>query len=349
MKYICYAVLSFLIILLGACNNEKDAENLIISDYTGSYKNIGFSEALIRDFSPGIYREADIPADLRQLSYGRIEIGFRYNGGALTSFMPLLYYGSINKNSEDDAVEETQFHLVVEIGHYNVIPFPVENLFYTICYDRYPLYCRDTYFPVVSGEDYTFVLDKRPEGIILQLKEGNNIVNSFPSAFFADSAQLFFGDVTKQVDKNRGDSLETILMIGKGFVGFARGLHEFKGQVTGMKVYKYTPGEAETGYEIMHVKNQHFANQQIGYSMRDNLHGEGNSIRIKYDFQPYSYESGVLVPDGAVRTSGWEITVNDQLLTRRIRTEDIGFYKVYLQTVDQYDQVVNSTIQPFEF
>ena len=184
---------------------------------------------------------------------------------------------------------------------------------------------------------------------ILQLKKGDNIVNSFPSAFFSDSAQLFFKDVTGQIDKNRGDSLETILMIGKGFVGFAKGLHDFKGEVTGMKVYKYTLGEPETGYEIMHVKNQHFTDQQVEYSIRDNQRGEGNSIRVKYDFQPYSYEGGVLIPDGVVRTSDRETTINDQLLTRRIRTEDIGFYKVYLQTVDQNDQVVNATVQPFEF
>ena len=37
-----------------------------------------------------------------KMEYGRIEIDFRYNGGGLTYFAPLFYYGSINKNDSDD-------------------------------------------------------------------------------------------------------------------------------------------------------------------------------------------------------------------------------------------------------
>ncbi len=343
----CFFISLLFIILIG-CENENDDENWIISNYSGSHKNIEFSESLIQNFSPGIYTQEDIPDDLKQLTSGRIEIDFEYNGGALTSFMPILYYGSINKNNNDNAVEETQFHLVVEIGHYNVIPFPVENLFYTICYQRYPLYCRDTYVPVISGENYTFILDKRPEGIILQLKKGTEIVNSFPSAFFPDSSQLFFKDVTLQIDKNKGDSLNTVLMIGKGFAGFEKGIHDFNGLVSGVRIYKYTLSESNSGYEMRHVKNQHFEKQQVNYSINDNIYGEGNYINMRYDFWPYVYETGVLKPDGSMRSYKSKKILNNKLLTYQITSQDIGYYKIYLETLNQDNQILNSTVNPFE-
>jgi len=348
MKQEFYFFVFLLFIILIGCEKEKDDENWIISNYSGSFKNIEFGETLIQNFSPGIYREENIPDDLKQLTLGRIEIDFKYNGGALTSFMPILYFGSINKNNNDNTVEETQFHLVVEIGHYNVIPYPVENLFYTICYHRYPLYCRDTYIPVISGENYTFILDKRPEGIILQLKKGTEVVNAFPSAFFPDSSQLFFKDVTLQIDKNKGDSLNTILMIGKGFVGFDKGLHDFNGQVSGVKIYKYTLSESNTGFEMMHVKNQHFEKQQVNYSIKDNLYGEGNYINMKYDFWPYIYENGILKPNGNMQSSESKKTLNNQSLIYQITSQNIGIYKIYLETVNKDNQILNSTVKPFE-
>ena len=348
MKHKLNFFLLLLFILLIGCEKEKDEENWIISNYSGSFKNTEFSETLIQDFSPGIYSEEDIPDDLKQLTFGRMEIDFKYNGGALTSFMPILYYGSINKNNNDNAVEETQHHLVVEIGHYNVIPNPVENFFYTICYDRYPLYCRDTYIPVISGKNYTFILDKRPEGIILQLKKGTEIINSFPSAYFPDSSQLFFKDVTCKIDQIRGDSLEMIMMVGKGFVGFDKGLHDFNGQVTGIKIYKYTLSESNTGFEIVHVKNQHFENQQVSYYIKDNNHGEGNYIKMKYDFWPYIYENAIIKPNGAMQSSEPKKIVNNQSLIYNITSKNIGLYKVYLETVNSSNQILNSTVQPFE-
>ncbi|HEC45041.1 MAG TPA: hypothetical protein ENI20_19715 [Bacteroides sp.] len=343
-----YFLFFTIFIIFTGCEKEKVDENWIISNYSESFKNIEFSETLIQNFSPGIYLEEDIPDDLKQLTFGRIEIDFKYNGGALTSFMPILYYGSINKNDDDNAVEETQFHLVVEIGHYNVIPYPVENLFYTICSHRYPLYCRDTYIPVISGESYTLVLDKRPEGIILQLKKGTEIINSFPSAFFPDSSQLFFKDVTQQIDKNKGDSLKTILMIGKGFVGFDKGLHDFNGQVSGVKIYKYTLSESSTGYEMINVKNQHFENQQVNYSIKDYLYGEGNYINMKYDYWPYIYENGILKPDGNIQSSESKRILNNQSLIHQITSENIGLYKLYLETINEDNQILNSTDKPFE-
>ncbi len=348
MKKIFGFFLFLVFIIFVGCEKEMNDENWIINNYTGSYINIDYSETLIQSFAPGIYKDQDIPDELKRLSFGRIEIDFNCRGGASSCFMPLLYFGSINKNESDNAIEETQFHLVVEIGHYNVIPNPVENLFYTICYDRYPLYCRDTYIPIISGEDYTIILDKRPEGIILQLKQGKEIINSFPSAYFPDSSQLFFKDVTGQIDKIKGDSLETIFMVGKGFVGFDKGIHDFNGQVSDVKIYKYTLAESNTGYEMTHVKNQHFEGQQINYYLKDNVYGEDNYINIKYDFWPYTFENGILKSNGKIQSSESKRILNNQPLTYQITSENIGLYKVYLETVDIDNQILNSTIRPFE-
>lgn len=348
MKYVYSSFLFIVCLFILCCEKESTKINWIVSDYKGSFKNVDYSETLIREFSPGIYRDQDIPDELKQLSLGRIEISFVYNGGALSSFMPILYYGSVNKNDSDNINEKTQFHLVVEIGHYNVIPNPVENLFYTVCYDRYPVYCRDTYIPMIAGENYNFILDKRPEGIILQLKKGTEIVNSFPSAYFPDSSQVFFKEVTQMIEKNKGDSLETILMVGKGYVGFAEGMHNFNGQVSGVKIYKYTLTESNSGYEIMHVKNQHFEQQEITYSIRDNLAGPGNTINMRYEFFPYLYEKGILKAQGNSKSFVSRGILNDQAFIHQVSSGDIGLYTVYVETVDNQGNVINSTVKPFE-
>jgi hypothetical protein len=342
-----YWVFLCFLLVFSSCEKENDKTDFIISDYTGSYRNVEYHETLIGVFMPGIYREDNIPEALKQMTHGRLEIDFTYMGGALTSFKPILYYGSVNKKENDNAIEETQFHLVVEIGHYNVIPFPVENLFYTICYDRYPVYCRDTYLPVIAGENYTFVLDKRPEGIILQLRKGPEIVSSLPSAFFPDSAQLFFRDITQQIDEHRGDSLESVLMVAQGFVGFDRGLRTFDGQVGGIRVYRYELPEQDTGFELYGIKNQHFANQQVNYSVRDNNFSGSNYIRMKYDFQPYLYEGGHLIPNGPEESEVITEFRNGQSETYQITTENIGLYELYLESIDEDDQVVHSTRQAF--
>ena len=323
--------LLFIVILFG-CEHDQNAD---------------YSETLIGNFAPGLYRETDIPEALKQMSYGRLEIDFTYMGGALTSFMPIMYYGSINKNEEDNAVEKTQFHLVVEIGHYNVIPFPVENLFYTICDERYPLYCRDTYYPVISGENYTFVIDKRPEGIILQLRRGDEIINSMPSAYFPDSSQLFFRDVTRKIEENRGDSLETILMVAKGFAGFEEGLHTFHGQVPGIRIYRYEPAIQSSGYELYGVKNQHYVRQRINYAIRDNLYGESNTIRMLYSFRPYIYEDALMKPAGEMENFIINDLHHDKQLTDILTTENIGHYDVSLETIGEDGTVIHSTSRPF--
>lgn len=344
--------LLFLTILLinTACEDDKEVEEIkwVISDYNGTYESIAYDEELLGSFAPGIYVEKDIPQELKQLAYGRMEIEFKYNGGALKNFMPILYYGSINRITNDNIKEETQDHLVVEIGHYNVVPYPLENLFYTICYDRYPEYCRDTYIPVVSGENYRFILDKKPEGILLQLKKGETIVNSFPSAFFADSAQLFFKDVTNKINKIRGDSLDIVMMIGKGFVGFEKGLRDFNGSVGDIRIYKYTLSDEPANYEIKYLNNQHLENQIINYVISDRLSEDQNTIKIDYEFESYVFNEGVLIPNTANNRTGTKMIPNNQTETYNISQEDIGLYKLHLKTIDKNNEVVNASSQAIE-
>jgi hypothetical protein len=339
--------LLFCIVFLPNCSEERDYNDWTVSNYSGSYKNIEYGENLIREFAPGIYREEDIPEDVKQLSLGRIEIDFSYDGGGLNSFMPLLYYGSINKNSNDNAVEETAFHMVVEIGHYNVIPLPVEYLFYTISTYRQPQYCRDTDWPVITGVNYTFVIDKRPEGILLQLWEGQNLINVFPHAFFPDSTKMFFQDVTSYIDRNKGDSLEEVLMIGHGFAGIDGGLHEFNGHIASLRIYKYILSGTSSGYELEGIRNQHAENQKVSYIARDNGYGNDKYIRMKYEFRPYKYESGVLIPNGDLQQGESDKTANNRSLTYFVKPGNIGFYKVQLQTVNEEGEILNSTSTPF--
>jgi hypothetical protein len=330
------------------CKKDHLENNLMISDYKGSYKNIEFGESLIGDYLPGIYEEKDIPEDLKQLSYGRIEINFRYNGGGQIYFMPLLYYGSINKNDTDNAIEEPVFHMAIEIGHYNVIPVPVEFLFYTICTFNYPQYCRDTYIPITSGENYSVIIDKRPEGMILQLKQGDSILNIFPHAYFPDSAQMFFKDVTDYTSRYKGDSLKNVLMVGKGFAGVENGLHIFNGKISSVRIFKYTLSDKAPEYEIQKVRNQQIENEQIQYIIKDNLHGDDKMVQMNYEFWPYKYENGVLIPNGLKKSGETEKQPNNKTLSNILNSNDIGFYKINLQTFDKEGNILGSTAQPFE-
>ena len=340
--------LVLLCIFIVDCSRDADDVKWIESTYSGSYKNVTYTESLVGEYNSGIYLEDQIPTDIMHMEYGRMEIDFRYNGGALTYFAPLFYYGSINKNNSDDFTEEPQFHLAVEIGHYNVIPVPVEHLFYTICTYNYPQYCRDTYFPVIPGVEYELVIDKKPEGIILQLKEGNGIVNIFPDAFFPDSVQMFFKDVTAYTDTHKGDSLQMVMMVGKGFAGIERGIHELNGEVSGIRIYKYSLSDENYEYELLRVRNQHIANQQVTYSIRDNVSGDDSYIILRYEYWPYKYETGEFVPIGTSQTAELDKVRNNEQLNYSIKTEDIGFYKIHLQTVGETGNILGSTKQPFE-
>jgi hypothetical protein len=343
--------LYFLILLTGlvfSCKKDSDLGNMIISDYQGSYRSIDYSEKLIGEFTSGIYEENAIPEDVKQLQYGRIEIDFQYNGGGLIYFMPLMYYGSMNKNTSDDAIEEPKFHMAIEIGHYNVIPFPVEYFFYTISAFREPQYCRDSFSPVLTGGNYTFIADKRPEGMILQLKEGKKILNIFPHAFYPDSSQLFFKDITSYIDRNKGDSLKKVLMVGKGFAGIEKGIHDFNGTVTSCRIIKYSIPDQDTGYELKQVRNQHTENQLVLYSAYDNLSGYDKFIILKYQFFPYKFIDGELIPYGEMQTGESSKMKNGGSASVYLKTADIGFYKVNICMIDKENKILRSTVKPFE-
>jgi hypothetical protein len=331
-----------------SCTKDQDPDNWIISNYSGTYNNVEYSENLIGEFTSGIYEDNSIPADIKQLKYGRIEIDFQYNGGGLYYFMPLFYYGSMNKNNFDNDAEEPKFHMAIEIGHYNVIPFPVEYLFYTICKFNQPEYCRDTFSPVITGGNYTFIADKRPEGTILQLKKGEKILNIFPHAFFPDSSQLFFKDVTSNIEQNQGDSLKKVLMVGRGFAGIDKGIHDLNGEVTSLRIIKYTVTNPDSGYELKQVRNQHSENQRVIYIPHDNLSGSDKYIILKYQYFPYRFVAGELIPDGDPQTGETAKIRNDQSVTCYLNSSDIGFYKVNLCTIDNNNNIIRSSSKPFE-
>ena len=342
----------YLILLLtgiaNSCKKDANTDNWVISDYSGTYKNIDYTENLIKEFSTGIYQDDAISEDIKQLQYGRIEIDFQYNGGGLEYFMPLFYYGSMNKNNFDDYVEEPKFHIAIEIGHYNVIPFSVEYLFYTLSTYRQPQYCRDTFSPVFTGGNYTFIVDKKPEGMILQLRKGEKILNIFPHAFFPDSSQLFFRDITSYIDRNKGDSLKKVLMVGRGFAGIEKGIHDFNGQVNSLRIIKYTFPGTDSGYELKQVMNQHSENQQITYTASDNLSGTDKFIKLKYQFFPYKFLAGELVPDGVMKTGESDKFQNGKGATCYLKSSDIGFYKVDINTIDAGGNILRSSVKPFE-
>ena len=335
-------------VIVNSCEKKANSDNWIISDYSGTYKNIEYTENLIGEFTAGIYEDDAIPEDIKQLQNGRIEIDFQYNGGGLIYFMPLLYYGSMNKNNHDDDVEEPGFHMAIEIGHYNVIPYPVEYLFYTISTFRQPQYCRDSFSPVITGGNYTFIIDKKPEGMLLQLKNGSNVLNVFPHAFFPDSSQLFFKGITSYIDRNRGDSLKNVLMVGKGFAGIDKGIHDLHGQVTSLRIIKYTISNPDSGYELKKVRNQHTENQQINYTPHDNLFGNDKFLILKYQFYPYKFVAGELIQGGEMQTGESAKMQNDQSVSCYLGSSDIGFYQVNICTIDKDSNILRSSAKPFE-
>jgi hypothetical protein len=334
--------------LVGSCKKDTNTDNWIISDYSGTYKNIEYSESLVREFTAGIYEDNAIPEEVKQLQYGRIEIDFQYYGGGLVYFMPLFYYGSMNKNSNDNDVEEPKFHIAIEIGHYNVIPFPVEYLFYTISTFRQPQYCRDTFTPVITGGNYTFIVDKKPEGMILQLKTEDKLLNIFPHAFFPDSSQMFFKDISSYIDRNQGDSLKKVLMVGKGFAGIEKGIHELNGQVTSLRIIKYTISNTDSGYELKNVRNQNTENQKLIYTPYDKLYGNDKFVVLKYQFYPYKFIEGELVPRGEMQTGESAKIQNDQSASCYLKSSDIGFYKVNISTIDKDNTILRTSTSPFE-
>jgi len=69
--------------------------------------------------------------------------------------------------------------------------------------------------------------------------------------------------VTAYIDKNKGDSLQKVLMVGKGYAGIEKGIHSLNGEVTSLRIIKYSISNPSSGYELRNVRNQHSENQQI--------------------------------------------------------------------------------------
>jgi hypothetical protein len=159
---------------------------------------------------------------------------------------------------------------------------------------------------------------------------------------------MFFKDVTSYIDVNKGDTLEKVLMVGKGFTGFDKGLHEFNGEVTSLRIYKYILSGTSPEYELERVRNQHTENQQVSYIARDNFYGNDKYIIMNYEFWPYKFESGVLIPNGAMQSGESDKTANNQLLTCYLKHSNIGFYKVYLQTLNEDGSILKSSTKPFD-
>lgn len=339
-------VIIMLISIQGCKKDETD--KIPTSNYEGSYINYSFNESFVKDFKTGIYLENEIPSDIQNMQFGRMEISFRYNGGGQTSFMPLFYYGSTNKNPDDNFKEAPNYHLAIEIGHYKVIPYPVDYFFYTLCTQNFPRYCRDSFTPVETGKNFTFILDKRPNGIILQLKQGDTIVNSFPHAYFPDSTHMFFKDITAYTESQKGDSLQKVLMVGYGFTGIEPGMHEFNGTISKLRIYKYSQTPTRSGYVIDKLQTQHCENDIIKYTVNDSNYGTDKLIQVNYDFWPYKFINGNLIPTGEKKVVIKEKVTNNTTGIWEFKKQDIGFYHLYIQTFDKAGKVIHLTEKPFE-
>jgi hypothetical protein len=184
--------------------------------------------------------------------------------------------------------------------------------------------------------------------MILQLKKGEKLLNIFPHAFFPDSSQMFFRDISSYIDRNKGDSLKKVLMVGKGFAGIDKGIHELNGQVTSLRVIKYTISNTDSGYELKNVRNQHSENQKVIYTANDNLFGNDKFITLKYQFYPYKFVAGELIPSGEMQTGESVKMKNDQLASCYLQSSDIGFYKVNISTIDKDNNILRTSTKPFE-
>ena len=76
-------------------------------------------------------------------------------------------------------------------------------------------------------------------------------------------------------------------MVGKGYAGIEKGIHNLNGEVTSLRIIKYSISNPDSGYELMKVRNQHSENQQVEYTAIDNLFGSDKSLKLTYEFAPY--------------------------------------------------------------
>jgi hypothetical protein len=137
-------------------------------------------------------------------------------------------------------------------------------------------------------------------------------------------------------------------MVGKGFAGIDKGVHELNGQVTSLRIIKYTISNPDSGYELKQVRNQHSENQKLIYMPHDNLSGPDKFIILKYQFFPFMFVAGELIPDGDPQTTETAKIQNNQSVSCYLKSSDIGFYKVNVSTIDKDKNVIRTTAKPFE-
>jgi hypothetical protein len=131
-------------------------------------------------------------------------------------------------------------------------------------------------------------------------------------------------------------------------VNVSRGIHDFNGRVTNLRIIKYTISNPDSGYELKQIRNQHTENQQIIYAAHDNLFGNDKFIILKYQFYPSKFIAGELIPVGEVQTGESDRMQNGQSASCYLKSSDTGFYEVTISTIDKGGNILRSSVKPFE-
>jgi len=155
-------------------------------------------------------------------------------------------------------------------------------------------------------------------------------------------------DITKGIEANKGDTLAKVFMVGKGFSGFDKGIHDFNGTVSNLRIYNYIIDDQPVRYELQKIRNQHTVNQEMKFAIKDNLANESQRIIIKQQFQPYKFTGNEFLPYGALQEKEFAAIANNQSQNYIIKPEDMGFYKISLRTIDESGNVISDSPKPFE-
>jgi hypothetical protein len=159
---------------------------------------------------------------------------------------------------------------------------------------------------------------------------------------------MFFSDVTSSIENNKGDSLQTTLMLGKGYTGFDIGLHDFHGRVNSLRIYSYTVSQSHPEYEMDGVKNQMCENQEVNYAIIDPDAGNDNLIQVNYEFWPYRLSNEGLFAFGQKQSGQSNLVQNKLPQIALLRSKEIGYYKLTLQTIGSDGNILKTSSTPFE-
>jgi hypothetical protein len=130
-------------------------------------------------------------------------------------------------------------------------------------------------------------------------------------------------------------------------VNVSRGIHDFNRRVTNLRVIKYTISNPDSGYELNQIRNQHTENQKVIYSAHDNLSGNDKFIILKYQFYPYEFIAGELVPTGEIKTGESDKMQNGLSAVCYLKSSETGFYEVTISTTDKGGNILRSSVKPF--